>query len=91
MSRSPRWIYFFVLIILAVIVGVRLIYLHGDAPVADISRSGVFYVDEGTYAHNLANKMLFNKWFLDDDYNAIANVPIFVLCQYLFLKILVAI
>ena len=87
MIRSSKWIYFIVLLILAVAAGIRIIYLHGDAPVADISRSGVFYVDEGTYSHNVVNKVIFNKWFLDEDYNAIANVPIFSLSQYLILNI----
>ena len=48
----------------------RFINLKGDAPAGDIFRSGVFYVDEGTYAHNVVNKALFGKWFLQDDYNA---------------------
>lgn len=60
----------------------RVINLSGDAPAGDISRSGVFYVDEGTYAHNVVNKALFGEWFLSDDYNAMSNVPVFSLVQY---------
>lgn len=66
---------------------VRYINLRGDPPAGDISRSGVFYVDEGTYAHNPVNKALFGKWFLENDYNAISNVPVFSFFQYLIIKI----
>ena len=78
-----------ILIVLVLAVGflVRYINLTGDAPAGDISRSGVFYVDEGTYAHNVVNKALFGRWFLQDDYNAISNVPVFSLFQFLMVKI----
>ncbi len=79
--------YLIIVIILLLSAGVRFIHLCGDAPVGDISRSGEFYVDEGTYAHNVSNKIIFGKWFLDNDYNAISNVPIFSLFQYGLLKI----
>jgi len=66
----------------------RAMHLTGDAPAGDISRSGVFYTDEGTYAHNAVNKALFGTWFLRDDYNAVANVPVFSLFQYATMKVL---
>ncbi|UCE06937.1 MAG: glycosyltransferase family 39 protein [bacterium] len=77
------------LLVLTLLVGFffRFINLTGDAPAGDISRSGVFYVDEGTYAHNVVNKALFDQWFLKDDYNAISNVPIFSMFQYAIVKI----
>ena len=34
--------------IIALAFGIRYLHLVGDPPVADISRSGVFYMDEGT-------------------------------------------
>lgn len=76
------------LLILILLIGFlfRVINLTGDAPAGDISRSGVFYVDEGTYAHNVVNMALFGEWFLKDDYNAISNVPIFSLFQYAIVK-----
>jgi len=77
----------FILFILFIAFLFRFINLSGDAPAGDISRSGVFYVDEGTYAHNVINKALFEQWFLDDDYNAMSNVPIFSLFQYGVVKI----
>lgn len=77
----------FILLILICAFVFRFINLNGDAPAGDISRSGVFYVDEGTYAHNAVNKALFGEWFLKNDYNPISNIPIFSLCQYLFLKL----
>ena len=64
----------------------RFMNLKGDAPAGDISRSGVFYVDEGTYAHNVVNKALFGEWFLSDDYNAMSNVPVFSLVQYAIVR-----
>lgn len=78
-----------VLLIFILLIGFlfRFINLRGDAPAGDISRSGVFYVDEGTYAHNVVNKVLFGQWFLNDDYNAISNVPIFSLAQYIIVKV----
>ena len=88
MRKCPNWIYVIIFLVLIAAAGVRYIHLNGDAPVADISRSGVFYVDEGTYAHNVINKILFDKWFIDFDYNAITNVPIFSLSQYFLLKVL---
>ena len=66
----------------------RFINLKGDASAGDISRSGVFYVDEGTYAHNVVNKALFGEWLLQDDYNAMSNVPVFSLFQYAVVKLL---
>ncbi|MBD3291091.1 hypothetical protein GF337_19945, partial [candidate division KSB1 bacterium] len=82
-----RWIYAFALIILAGAVLIRYINILGDAPVGDISRSGVFYVDEGTYAHNVVNKILYDKWFMPDDYNAMSNVPVFSIFQYVLLRL----
>ena len=84
-SRNHTQIFIFFIIIFAFIV--RFINLTGDAPAGDISRSGVFYVDEGTYAHNAVNKALFGEWFLQDDYNPISNVPIYSLFQFVILKI----
>lgn len=84
-SSSRNFLFIFIIIVIAV--SVRHVYLNGDAPVSDISRSGVFYVDEGTYAHNVINKILFDEWFIENDYNAIANIPVFSVCQYFILKI----
>jgi len=84
MNRFYKWM--FLILLIAAGIWVRMIHILGDAPVGDISRSGVFYVDEGTYAHNVVNKVIFGNWFLKDDYNAIVNVPIFSLFQYGYLK-----
>ena len=86
MMRKNRT-YIYLLIMIAVAAGLRFLYLLGDAPVADISRSGVFYVDEGTYVHNVVNKILYGQWFLKDDYNAISNVPVYTVGQFLLLKL----
>ncbi|MBN2008329.1 glycosyltransferase family 39 protein [candidate division KSB1 bacterium] len=72
--------------IIALAFGIRYLHLVGDPPVADISRSGVFYMDEGTYAHNVVNKILFGTWFIPNEYNAIANTPVFSIFQYIVLK-----
>ncbi len=83
-----KWIYATALIIILTAVLIRFINILGDAPVGDISRSGVFYVDEGNYAHNIVNKILYGKWFIQDDYNAMSNVPVFSIIQYALLSLL---
>jgi len=86
--KLSKKIYFVIFIILAISAFLRIINIEGDAPVADISRSGVFYVDEGTYTHNAVNKILYDEWFLSYDYNPISNVPLYSIFQYSLLKIL---
>lgn len=83
-----KWIYAIALAIILTAVLIRFINILGDAPVGDISRSGVFYVDEGNYAHNIVNKILYGKWFILDDYNAMSNVPVFSIIQYALLSLL---
>ncbi|MBN1153492.1 glycosyltransferase family 39 protein [candidate division KSB1 bacterium] len=80
-------VYILVIFILFSGAVLRIYHIRGDAPVADISRSGVFYVDEGTYSHNAVNKILYGTWFLKYDYNPISNVPLYSFSQYLCLNV----
>lgn len=85
---SSKKVYILVIFIILLSTIVRIYHIEGDAPVADISRSGVFYVDEGTYSHNTVNKILYGNWFLKYDYNPISNIPLYSFSQYLCLKLL---
>ncbi len=87
MIHSRLLTFSLLVIILFTATAIRYLHLDADPPVGDISRSGVFYMDEGTYAHNVVNKILFGSWFIPNEYNAIANIPLFSLLQYLVLKV----
>lgn len=65
---------------------IRIIHLDADPPAGDISRSGVFYADEGQHAFNAYYKIKCGSWFAKDDYNPVSNYPVFVGSDYLFFK-----
>lgn len=62
----------------------RLIHLPADPPV-DLSWSGGLFGDEGGYAHNARNKVLFGIW-VTDDLNPIFYNPILTFVTYLTFK-----
>jgi len=56
------------LAILLITAGLRLVNLKADPPliVPRLSGSSSLYCDDGIYAHNARNKILFDRWVLDD-------------------------
>ncbi|MBC8183888.1 glycosyltransferase family 39 protein [candidate division KSB1 bacterium] len=75
----------FSLLILAI--GIRIIYLEGDAPAGDISNSATFYADEGSYLLNSINLIRTGTPFQEDEVNIIVSTPVASFFYYLFFKL----
>jgi 4-amino-4-deoxy-L-arabinose transferase-like glycosyltransferase len=62
----------------------RLIHLDADPP---FWLEKDFVSDEGWWVHNSRNKVLFNRWFLDD-FNTFYSAPVFVGLEFVVMKLL---
>ncbi len=69
----------FLLILLLVTVGLRVVHLSADPP-ADFDWSGGYFADEGYWSHNARNQVLFDSAVLDD-WDARVVTPIFAWLQ----------
>lgn len=81
--------YVFVIAILLLGLLVRSIHLQADAPANSLSGLGVFLSDEGWFAHNIVNKILFNTPLTIDGekFNTVVNTPFFSMIQYLTFRV----
>lgn len=64
--------------------GLRMIFLSADAP-KDLSWGRGPFTDEGFYAHNARNKMLFDTWSMDD-YNYHFVSPVMGVLNFMAFK-----
>jgi 4-amino-4-deoxy-L-arabinose transferase-like glycosyltransferase len=71
----------FLLILLLLTIGLRIIHLSADPP-ADFDWSGGYFADEGYWSHNGRNQVLFGK-AVQDDWDARIVTPIFARLQSL--------
>ncbi len=74
----------FLLIVFLLTIIIRIPKIESDPPsiVASISGSASIFCDEGMYPHNARNKILFNKWVIDD-WNPFIYNPILTILYYL--------
>jgi len=71
----------FLLILLLLTIGLRIIHLTADPP-ADFDWSGGYFADEGYWSHNARNQVLFGS-AVQDDWDARVVTPIFARLQAL--------
>ena len=69
----------FLLILLLLTIGLRIIHLSADPP-ADFDWSGGYFADEGYWGHNARNQVLFGS-AVQDDWDARVVTPIFARLQ----------
>lgn len=69
----------FLLILLLLTIGLRIIHLTADPP-ADFDWSGGYFADEGYWSHNARNQVLFGS-AVQDDWDARIVTPIFARLQ----------
>jgi 4-amino-4-deoxy-L-arabinose transferase-like glycosyltransferase len=69
----------FLLILLLLTIGLRIIHLSADPP-ADFDWSGGYFADEGYWSHNARNQVLFGS-AVQDDWDARIVTPIFARLQ----------
>lgn len=81
--RKVNWL---VLIVLAVLLLLRLFFLGADPPI-DLDASGGLFGDEGAYAHNARNMVLFGRW-ITDEWNPVFYSPLMTLATFLDFKVL---
>jgi len=89
-SLKPAWRAFQhkpLILVLIIAASIRIIFLYADAPAADMSRSGDFLADEGTWANNALNWALTGKWYIPNGYNPGVSSPVFMLFDFVLLKI----
>ena len=77
---------FLLLIALTTAALVRLPQIYGDPPGGDISRSGTFLADEGSYGSNALHWALTGEWYIPDGFNPAVNTPIFTMFEYALLR-----
>ncbi|MDD5491390.1 MAG: glycosyltransferase family 39 protein [bacterium] len=71
-------------IVMILFAGLRIIHLSADAPIGLSWGRGPF-TDEGFYAHNARNKILFDNWSMDD-YNYHFVSPVMSAINYIAFK-----
>ncbi len=64
-----------------ILFALRIINIEADAPVK-LSSSRAPFTDEGFYAHNARNQILFGNWILDE-WNPIYSLPLFTVVDYI--------
>lgn len=75
----------FLLILLLLTIGLRIIHLSADPP-ADFDWSGGYFADEGYWSHNARNLVLFGHTVLDD-WDARVVTPIFAWFQIIIFNL----
>ncbi len=70
-----------------VLILLRFGHLGADPP-GDLTRSGVFYTDEGWYSRNAVSHYLGGPWIVEDDFNPIVNMPGLQFINYLSFRFL---
>jgi len=75
MNRPKRLCLFF---LLAITLLARLPHIRSDPPrlLADLSGSAGIFFDEGHYPHNARNKILFDRWIMDEWNPVVYNAPL---------------
>jgi hypothetical protein len=59
----------------------RFIHLGADPP-GGVTRSGVFYTDEGWYSRNAVSRHLGGPWIVEGDFNPVVNMPVLQAVNY---------
>jgi hypothetical protein len=67
-------------VILVSLAGLRLVFLSADFP-AGMDSYGMTYTDEGWWSRNAIALIREGRWYIDDGYNTVFNLPVLPLLQ----------
>ncbi|MEO0769701.1 MAG: glycosyltransferase family 39 protein [Cyanobacteria bacterium J06649_4] len=83
---SQRAIAYIAISALCLLICFRFAYLHSDFP-TDLGATGMAYTDEGWWSRNAVSLVREGRWYIDDGYNTVSNLPVLPMMQAVWFKL----